>query len=91
MEIEHVLTPSGVKCLKYFMTKSEYQFASISEIVRNTGNCYISIRTALAVLAEAKILNVQHTGKMVLYMRNPETKALNAFEAFVNMVEERDD
>ena len=91
MELELVLTPSCVKCLLYFVTKNDYHFASITEVKRTVGGCNISISTALAALTEAKILNVQHTGKMILYMRNPKSKALNAFEAFVNMVEAKDD
>ena len=91
MGIERVLTPSCVKCLLYFMTKNEYHFASISEVRHNVGGCHLSIGAALAALAEAKILNVQRTGNMVLYMRNPKTKTLNAFEAFVKMVEQKDD
>lgn len=72
------------------MTKSDYHFASISEITRNVHGCNISIGTALKALTEAKILNARRTGKMILYMRNIDSKALNAFEAFVNMVGEKD-
>jgi hypothetical protein len=90
MDIEMILTPSCIKCLKYFMTKSDYHFASISEITHNVSGCNISIGAALNALTKAKILNVQHTGKMILYMRNPNTKALNAFEAFMDEVEKDD-
>jgi hypothetical protein len=73
------------------MKKNDYYFASISEVKRNLKGCNISIGTALHALTKAKILNEQHTGKMLLYLRNPDSKALNAFEAFANMVEEQDD
>jgi uncharacterized protein with GYD domain len=89
--MKKVLTPSGVKCLMYFMTKDDYHIASISEVKRNVKGCPLSISVALDALTEAKILKTQRTGKMILYMRNPDSKALNAFEAFVNMVEEKDD
>lgn len=91
MKIEAILTPSGVKCLKYFMAKPDYHSASISEVKRNMEGCNLSIGGALKSLTEAKILNRERHGKMVLYIRNPNIKALNAFEAFINMVKEKDE
>jgi hypothetical protein len=69
------------------MTKSDYHFASISEITRNVHGCNISIGTALKALTEAKILNARHTGKMILYMRNQNSNFITAFEATTKMIE----
>jgi len=79
MDIAKILTPSGIEVLKYFMDKTEYHFESITMVVKNTNKCFISISTALNILVAAGILNKTLTGKMILYMRNPNSSFLTTF------------
>ena len=87
MEIEKILTPSGIVALKYFVDKNEYHFATIQKVTDNTNKSYPSIRIALRNLAKAAVLRECPTGKMILYLRNPNSNFLTAFKAMIEMVE----
>ncbi|MFV9676701.1 MAG: hypothetical protein ACNYVW_03520 [Methanosarcinales archaeon] len=89
MEIAKVLTPPGIQILKYFIDKTEYHFASIKMVADNTNYCYITVRKSLVVLAQAGVLNACPTGKMILYMRNPNSEYdfIAAFQALAAMIE----
>jgi len=88
MDIAKILTPSGIEVLKYFMDKTEYHFASITMVVKNTNKCFISISTALNILVEAGILNRTPTGKMILYMRNPNSTFLATFRDLIKTLKD---
>jgi len=83
MDIAKILTPSGIEVLKHFMDKSEYYFTSITKVTNKTKKSYPSIRIALNNLTEAGILNECPTGKMILYMRNPDSNFLTVFRTLV--------
>jgi len=87
MEIGKVLTPTGIRILKYFMDKTLYHFATIQKVADGTNSCYISVRSSLHVLAQAGILNECPTGKMILYMRNPTSDFIADFRILVELVE----
>jgi hypothetical protein len=91
MEIEKILTPSGIKALKYFTDKTEYHFATITKVTDNSDKCYISMRKALFTLAEAGILNKCPTSKMILFMRNPNSNFLTLFRTLTETIERNND
>ena len=88
MDIAKVLTPSGIEVLKYFMDKTEYHFTSIQQITNKSNKSYPSIRIALDILTEAGILNKCPTGKMILYMRNPNSSFLITFRELIEMIKD---